>query len=161
MIAGCRNCAHTISLEVGDRVPHSCPSCGINWQTITTAPVGSDWFALVPFPASVLPPVESSEISQLARWLDAHPGTHARLMRHNGKWVIRVASSIGFGATVADAAVSVGHALAVDDSADREARSRLDTVPEAPRCRSCGKGPREGNHATDLGVGHDYDPERS
>jgi hypothetical protein len=30
--------------------------------------------------------------------------------------------------------------------------------PAAPLCRTCGKGPREGRHATDLGEGHDYEP---
>lgn len=29
-----------------------------------------------------------------------------------------------------------------------------------PSCEVCGKGPREGNHATELGVGHDYVPAR-
>lgn len=33
-----------------------------------------------------------------------------------------------------------------------------DPVAAWPKCAVCGKGAREGNHATDLGEGHDYEP---
>lgn len=124
MIAGCRNCAHTVTLGVGDRVPRECPNCGIDWRTTTTAPVGRDWYALVPYPANVLP--LSDAFTALARYLDAHPGRHAALMRHDGKWVIRAGGAIGFGHTPGEAAELVGHTLDLD----RDTRAALDTIPE-------------------------------
>ena len=78
------------------------------------------------------------EFGPLARYLDAHPGRHAAVMRHDGKWVIRVASSLGFGSTLAEASASVCNALFVADGADpfsretleRAMRAELPTIPE-------------------------------
>lgn len=78
------------------------------------------------------------EFGPLARYFDAHPGRHAALMRHDGKWVIRVASSLGFGATLAEASASVCNSLFVDTSEDpfsretleRAIRAELPTIPE-------------------------------
>lgn len=80
------------------------------------------------------------EFGPLARYLDAHPGRHAAVMRHDGKWVIRVASSLGFGATLAEASASVCNALMAGGDADpfsretleRAMRAELPTIPEKP-----------------------------
>lgn len=84
------------------------------------------------------------EFGALARYLDAHPVQHAVLMRHDGKWVIRVMSAIGIGASLGEAAANVCNALFANgpevdpfsheafsrDTAIRALRAELPTIPE-------------------------------
>jgi hypothetical protein len=46
----------------------------------------------------------------------------------------------------------------VTDAPAAEREAPADPTSGWPLCASCGKSAREGNHATDLGVGHDYVP---
>ena len=113
--AFCRDCGSSFHFE-DRRVPDTCPSCKRDWRL--------DHFSDATG--------HDHEFGPLARYLDEHPGRHAAIMRHDGKWVIRVASSIGFasrGGTLGEAAASVCNALFADDSA-REVRAELPTIPE-------------------------------
>lgn len=40
-------------------------------------------------------------------------------------------------------------------------RAEMEKIESWPLCQVCGKSAREGNHCTDLGVGHDYVPRRT
>lgn len=71
------------------------------------------------------------EFGALAKYLDAHPGRAAQVGRHDGKWWIRVASSLGFGATPAEAAASVCNAFFVADAEDPFSRDAIDRAMRA------------------------------
>lgn len=120
MIAACRQCLHQIAIAPGERAPNACPECGLDW--IVRIPVSEVARTSAP---------HDFEFGPLARYLDAHPGRHAALMRHDGKWVIRVGSVIGYGATVGEASASVCNALFVNEG-ERSARAELPTIPEKP-----------------------------
>jgi hypothetical protein len=71
------------------------------------------------------------EFGPLATYLDAHPGRHASLMRHDGKWVIRVGSALGFGHTLAEASASACNALFVHGDEDPFSQAAIDRAARA------------------------------
>lgn len=71
------------------------------------------------------------EFGPLAKYLDANPGRHAAVMRHDGKWVIRVGSALGFGHTLAEASASACNALFVEGDADPFSQDAIDRAMRA------------------------------
>jgi len=156
MMIACRGCNMSQDFVTKDRVPDSCPLCGLDWRLRVptsadekiyrerVAREGSAWINPPemwrepgdPPPGATVTRTDF-EFGPLARYLDAHPGRHASVMRHDGKWVIRVGAALGFGHTLAEASASACNALFVEGNADpfspdalaRAARATMPTEP--------------------------------